>query len=515
MNIEKPKIKIKLKIKPTLKDNSLKPFWKPKTAQLSQLFWSPTLDHCVNLKTPIPINSWTSSLIQKHIDSSTIDPSIPLIHLLPADPPIEGKIIVRKIRIFPSINDKIKLKKIFGACRYIYNRGIDLIEEERRQFLITHQKLEGTLLQRLRTRLVHNHNYQEDDLQWMLSDLPSDSRDSIIKELNTNFWNAISTKQHFELKKRSKKNSQSMNIRLRDYHSQKGFYAFLRLMDKAELFPETEYDLKVHIDKEGKYYLFVSYDLTQNLHKLKKSKKTKRKLKLKHQKKKRKHQKHQTEELSEQPMVLGGESQTPKTSERSLSGDPGLRTFLTCYTPDGYIYHIGLNDIQALYRLFYYKNRLQGKISKSTGRHKRKMKQAFIRLSERIHNLVDDFHKKTAIWLLRNFTTIIIPKLNVNSFNKKKTTRMTRNKMRLWRHCSFIELLKNKQRAYRESRLIIPTEEYTSKTCSNCGCLHPTLGTNKTFVCPNKECHRIFDRDVNASKNILLKTMTETTSVVL
>jgi transposase len=367
----------------------------------------------------------------------------------------------------------------------------------------------------------------------MLTDLPSDARDSIVKELHQNYWTAVATHKQFTLRNRSKKNSQSMNVRLRDYNREKGFYSFIKPIAKAELFPETEYDFKIHVDVDGTYYLIVTYKLLSShpMNKLQRSKKTRRKHKLKLKKKKQKNARHQrvnayqktinpkihAVETSEnkEPQMIGGESQTPQVSERSLSGDPGCRTFLTCYTPDGYVYHLGLNDIQVLYRLFHYKNKLQGKISKSKGNHKRRMKKAWIRLSNRIHNLVDDFHKKTAKWLLDNFTTLIIPKLDVNQFSKKKTSKTTRNKMRLWRHCSFINCLKNKQRFYPKSQLIIPSEEYTSMTCSHCGCEHKTLGRNKTFLCPNPTCQRIFDRDVNASFNILLKTLTETTDVVL
>lgn len=47
------------------------------------------------------------------------------------------------------------------------------------------------------------------------------------------------------------------------------------------------------------------------------------------------------------------------------------------------------------------------------------------------------------------------------------------------------------------------TEEYTSKTCGNCGELNEKLGSNKTFEC--QKCKIVIDRDCNGCRNILLK----------
>ena len=487
----------------------LQPFWKQKTSQLTSLFWSPTKLNCVNLKIPVPIHSWVSTLVQQRKHDET-DHSPNLIKMLPKTPLNNDTYISRKIRIFPTVNDKIKLKNLFGASRYVYNHGIDVITSNREKYLAGETENE-TLLNKMRRQIVKNDNYQGDQLRWMLSDLPSDARDSIVRELNTNYFNGIKTGRHFELKKRNKKQSQSMTIRLRDYNRTKGSYSFLKKMKKAELFPESVHDLKLLMDVDGHYYVIIPYKLETH-HPLPKFPRKPKKIKLT-----LKHEKidNGCQPEMNPPHEVGDESQVPQPTERSLSGDLGVRTFLTGYTPDGSVYHIGLNDIQLLYRLFYYKNKLQGRITKSTGKRKRRMRKAWICLSKRIHNLVDDFHKKTVKWLLENYSTIIIPKLDVNQFNAKKTSRITINKMKLWRHCSFIRRLNDKRRFYPESNVINPTEEYTSKTCSHCGGQHPTLGANKTFLCPNPQCQRIFDRDVNASYNILLKTLTETTEVVL
>jgi len=50
-------------------------------------------------------------------------------------------------------------------------------------------------------------------------------------------------------------------------------------------------------------------------------------------------------------------------------------------------------------------------------------------------------------------------------------------------------------------------EYRTSKCCSNCGNLKNDLGSNKEYNC--EKCLKKYDRDVNASKNILIKGIKE------
>ena len=48
-------------------------------------------------------------------------------------------------------------------------------------------------------------------------------------------------------------------------------------------------------------------------------------------------------------------------------------------------------------------------------------------------------------------------------------------------------------------------ENYTSKMCSNCSHYNDDLGDNKIYNC--NKCFKIIDRDVNAARNIYLKTL--------
>ncbi len=55
--------------------------------------------------------------------------------------------------------------------------------------------------------------------------------------------------------------------------------------------------------------------------------------------------------------------------------------------------------------------------------------------------------------------------------------------------------------------IIICREDYTSKTCGNCGFINRELGANKVYDCP--QCKKIFDRDINGARNILIRVLTK------
>jgi len=90
---------------------------------------------------------------------------------------------------------------------------------------------------------------------------------------------------------------------------------------------------------------------------------------------------------------------------------------------------------------------------------------------------------------------------------KRKKERKIGNKtvrnLLTWSHYRFRQRLLQKSREYPWCKIIETTEEYTSKTCGNCGTIKNNLGGNKVFKC---SCCKVkIDRDFNGARNILIK----------
>ena len=82
----------------------------------------------------------------------------------------------------------------------------------------------------------------------------------------------------------------------------------------------------------------------------------------------------------------------------------------------------------------------------------------------------------------------------------------TARSMMTWSHYRFRTRLLDKTREFPSCKVIICDEAFTSKTCSECGCLNDKLGSSKTFRC--NTCGQESDRDFNAARNILLRYLT-------
>ncbi|HWU42665.1 MAG TPA: transposase, partial [Bdellovibrio sp.] len=191
-----------------------------------------------------------------------------------------------------------------------------------------------------------------------------------------------------------------------------------------------------------------------------------------------------------------------------ISIDPGVRTFCTGYDSDGLVVEVGESDISKIESLCHEYDDLQSECSHPTTRHRKryKLKRSGRRKQRRIRNKVDELHKKLSKWLCENYNIILLPKFETQkmvSRNQRKINSRTARNMMTLSHYRFRTRLMNKAREYPNCRVILCGEEYTSKTCGECGFLHHKLGSSKVFKCPG--CKQESDRDRNGSRNILLK----------
>jgi putative transposase len=128
------------------------------------------------------------------------------------------------------------------------------------------------------------------------------------------------------------------------------------------------------------------------------------------------------------------------------------------------------------------------------------------KIKQKLKNMIDDLHWKTAKYLTDNYKVILIGNLSTKSIIKKKSVneidKMTKRVAQVMRLYVFRERLKN--RCYLkgcEYKLV--NERHTSQMCTYCGNIKKDLGNAKTYNCEN--CKKTIGRDINGARNIFMK----------
>jgi len=344
--------------------------------------------------------------------------------------------------------------------RWTYNKVLEMVQDDR----ITDMSV-------IRERYLNNKCLNEEFL-WV-KETPREVRSYAIRQLMSAYkTNKKLHGNNFQMKYRSKKDrTQTISILARDWNRVSGQYAFLKSIITSEQPPEINNTVNITMNHLGHFYLCVSIPL--NI-------------------------------IDNQNNVCG----------KVISLDPGVRTFMTGYDPDGQLIEWGNGDIDKVFKLSKKYDKLQSDKDLALGRtNKRKrfrLKKMMLRIIQRIRNLIDECHHQLARWLCQNYEIILLPKFETSHMvlkNKRKIRSRTARAMLTWSHFRFRMFLLHKIREYKYCKIIECTEEYTSKTCGHCGRINNKLGGSKTFRCDS--CKVEMDRDANGARNILLKLLTE------
>lgn len=194
--------------------------------------------------------------------------------------------------------------------------------------------------------------------------------------------------------------------------------------------------------------------------------------------------------------------------------DPGVRKFQTIYSEQE-VFSVGIKKEikQRLLKKIDNLKSLRAQKRLRNRKNKQIKKSKLVRYEkayyERYHNLVSEMHNQLAHYLTSRYKVIILPHFESQEMVKGKTLkRETKRLMLQDRHYQFQTRLRQKCEE-RGCILILGTEEYTSKTCSQCGEINSSLGSSEIFQC--QTCLLKIDRDVNGARNIMIKMMMEKT----
>lgn len=381
---------------------------------------------------------------------------------------------MKRILLKLTTDQKLLINKWFDVTRVVYNHALHAVESQR----------VPCKLQDLRNAFVKKGCPFLQKHTWAEENVPFDVRDEAIRDLckayKSNFAKLrAGYNTHFKIKFQRKRGGYGSMSFLKKHWGAKDRTYFKRTLKQwtgseagtrigsREPIPNMDHDGRI-IKENGRYYLIVT------------------------------NTREYTPSSENQRIGEHGHS--------VVAIDPGVRTFLTCYDPSGAVVEVGKDSITKLEQLRQRMQALRQKAKSAPRPIKRRIHQSANRLSAQMRNLVDSVHYSVSKWLAQTYVVILLPKMDVPQLVKKEGRKLNRkgaSNLLAWRHSKFYERLQYQCHRY-GSRIVDCTEEYTSKTCGQCGQINASLGSSKTFMCP---CGFHIDRDFNGARNILLKAL--------
>ena len=459
----------------------IKPFWNGNCKKLSDQCWLPEYkekwkkvqtNSCFSIKKQKLYNniendkSWFSTKKQKISDAK--EPSF--VELEKED------IITRKIRLYPTCEQREKLREWLNTRRFVYNKAVGFIESKKNPYklfcvemkekyeekelsemwkkmkengkakkYVDMAKAEKINMGKLKNKYVTKVNIPENE-KWQLN-TPAVIRNIAIDDLDKAYKTAFSQLRnnqikHFNMQFCSKKrDTPSMGLNKQNTTIKDG---------KLKIFPRSLGEMKYSKKQKG---FEINHDP---------------RIQLKHNK-----------WFLILPIKAKRRKYTNQNTHCSL--DPGVITFQTAYTGNGvYKFDIHKRKIEKLQeKLDLFKS------LRDTGKIKRKaFKRRERKIYYRLNNLINDFHWKSCDFLTKNYKRIVIPNFESQEISQKiNSGKVNRNLFQL-RHYQFRERLKYKCKQ-RGCKFVLCTEEFTSKTCTRCGKMKDELGCARIFNCDN------------------------------
>jgi transposase len=182
-------------------------------------------------------------------------------------------------------------------------------------------------------------------------------------------------------------------------------------------------------------------------------------------------------------------------NKKIIAFDPGFRTLLTGISND-HIIEIGINPLEGIKKTIKKLKRIKKK------KKIKNKKRTLMKYEDKINNYITNMQNKIVNKITKEYDEILIGNMSTKSIVEKETIKQIKEEANMLKINQLREKLKNKC-IKRNKKYKLINEYDTSKCCSNCGNKKIDLGNNKIYNC--EKCNKNYDRDVNASKNILLK----------
>jgi putative transposase len=350
----------------TLKEKDCSPYWSDLCAAISSRLLLPVdsdLNYSSSWQNKTVGQSWFSTNLytaQKPNSQPIFCPSF-------AECPDSGATArkSRKIRIFPSAEQRALLKQWFGVSRFVYNETIKYLQTP------------GTKAnwKAIKTGILQSLPEWAKPVPYQIKSIAIKDACQAVKQAKKGFKNDGKIRK---CRFRSRKDTQQSIYIPKEAIKDCGVYhTILGRLKLKENLPKDFSDGRLTL-AYGEYYLTVSEEV--------------------------------------QPLKTENQG-------RVVALDPGVRTFMTFFSESSYGW-LGKGANLLIQKLCFKLDKLSSKMSKACSAQKQRFRKASHRLRAKIQHLVKELHHKVAKFLVDNFDVILMP-----SFESSQMVSKSRRKI--------------------------------------------------------------------------------------
>jgi len=373
---------------------------------------------------------------------------------------------MRKIKLNPTREQKALLRKFEGSARYTYNATVAAVNSKEHK--LNKMSLRNAFV-------TAKENSWIKDRQW-LTETPKVIRQQAVFEAVKNFKAAFTNKSRgnidkfqMQFKRKGRHGSQRpWTVGLEKAVKSKGKELFVLpdSLGKIRYFGKLPFDGKpdaectIHRDACGDFFLQVPVKVPVK---------------------------------------------QPRTTKRDVALDPGVRKFLTGYSPTEECgLYVGQETSKRIMGILQNIDSVCSQLDRKeiTCVQRRRLRKKKMMLYRDFKNLRDEFHNKVICMLTDHFDTIYLPRLETKRLSQTLKAKAAREMM-AQSHGLFLRRLGDAC-MIKGATLVIPGEWHTSKTCGCCGLL-VDVGSSERFKC--RACGYEADRDLNAARNIYIRAV--------
>lgn len=458
---KKPKLSETLVLDLTSKEKDCKPYWNDLCKEISSKLWLPIeinlQDSDLTLLSSLPGKmvgkSWFSTISYKQVKKQSL-PKTYLQSFITSPAKCMGEEVIRsrKIRIYPTANQRKLYKRWFGTSRFVYNETINHINSPNKE-----NHWMGA------AKVILNN------LPTWAKEVPYQIKKIAVEDAYLAYGNGFKklkqTGQVFNLKYRSKKGNKQSCFIPKDALNNLGIYHTIAgSLKMSEKLPEDFKDLRLLLEN-GRWFLHVPYRAKVN---------------------------------------------SIENQDRVIALDAGIRTFLTGFS-DNEVVKIGGGDFGRIERLSSHCDKLISKMSKSKSKKKYKLKKALNRIKWKIWDLVDELHFKSINFLLKSYDVIILPEFETSNMVEKIKRKLNSKTARALLGYSFFRFQQRliSKAGYYGKTIVRISEAFTSKTASWTGEVK-NIGSGKIIKSDGiKLC-----RDINGARGIYIRALRDSSLLV-